>query len=412
MSSSLEICSSISHSGCNSNAFWSKDDRYVTVIYIGNHQKGDKIIEIFENITNKLTSVKKYISQENIRIDVGSVSSNFKMIALGQVVDNNGIITIFENPVIERSNKFNDQINEFRILRKFNIDDAKYLITGIDFINNRRMVITYPFNMEDNIISKISIYELNHSNVKLIINDTFSGFSSNTSWFTLINKDNNKKDYLILGFSGFDIDNNSFIAPAAIRIYLLENDKLILISQSALPQFPYHINVYKSQGPIRKTMIAVGTQRVQNPYKTNPYINDESSEAFTKESPGELRLYKFNQEKLSLLYSQHRNVTTAISFNPLGKQLSVCSIASENSSICALYKLLKGKDKMIKLQIDSESIFTPASSSAGIFSNNGKLMILTGSDNELFSGIQMYKVITSDTLDKSETIDCWSTIRK
>lgn len=402
MLSRLEISDHVNHLGHNALTFWSRDDRYLAVIYVGYHMMGEKLMEIFENISGKLTSIKSMKSDQETKINTGLINNNFKIIALAMTGQFTGI-KILENPLGK-----GDVAADFIEKRNISLEGVSF-ISGLDFIGNSKVAVTYPDNSDtENLNSRLSIYDLASTNVKKITEDIFAGFSSGPTVFQL-QRSNGIKTYLTLGFSGFNPEENNFMAPAGIRVYQFNDGKLELKSQSALPQFPYHISVVKNSQPMRKIMIAVGTQRVQNPFKTNAYINDPSSDSFLKDDYGELRLYKFSRDNLSLMYSEHRNITTAVSFHPNGTHLAVCSIASENSSVCALYKtLVNSKTGKLALVVDTESVFTPATSSAGNFNSNGRLMVLSGKNSETFAGLHLYKVIFPGDKEK-ETLGVWST---
>jgi hypothetical protein len=398
------------------------------VIYTGESSIGTPIIELFENVRGQITSLKKVLADDYYRIDTGIVSSNFKILALSlfRSDDTNSSIVIYKNPLIITSNR-SDQDLEFKIVRQFPVRDSSHLITGMDFIGNSKIVITHLDQVEETdvgaVTSRISIYDLNPIECPMLTCDVFAGFSSGPVSFELIEHRNKKtraniKRYIVCGFAGFDVKQKQFIAPAAVRTYRIDSTDnnsgsiaLKMVSQQSLPQFPYHIDVYKTDKGLRKTMIAVGTQRVQNPFKVNPYLQDTTSECFLKDDYNELRLYKFSREKLSLLYSEHRNVTTAVSFNPSGSHLAICSIASENSSICALYRIVIENNK-IRLQVDSESVFTPASSSSGKFNSTGHIMLLHGANSEMFAGIHCYKITYPYDKEESETFAKWSSTNR
>ena len=190
-----------------------------------------------------------------------------------------------------------------------------------------------------------------------------------------------------------------FAPPAALTVYRLKHDKLILVDSKPITQFPIvsaNIRTVKHSSCCKyTTLIGVGTRAAFLKNENGISVDNEGFESFLPNNSDELLFYNFDGHNLKLEFSQNPNMSVLpISFN---QKLNMVAVGYVNQQICesgflALYSLCHKK-----LQLLQSDISIPIFPVQAYFSANGKWFVLGGFNDPrvkipIYNNVLLYKV--------------------
>lgn len=296
-------------SGNNASTSISKHGKYVYLVYnITVDSSGNTVGEIFENKYGHLITKKILHSNNEFPIvNGGYASDNFNKYTL---LDNNNIdtarIRIFDS-------KFN--VLATRLFDDYYPNGNSFM--GGKFINNGKYIaVTYVYSYDLNNEKQKSVLRILRSDT---LEEAFEfKFEGNTysyvRSFNIKNRCGNLETYLILLTNDgiFDIDKPEASTFSVLKILRMDvcNNNIKLVDQVLLPQLGNYDFIEKDN----KILIGVGTYRADiSKVKT---IFSIKSKSLLLNDGDELRLYKFSDCKLNLIYSKNLDTSVQVFFHP------------------------------------------------------------------------------------------------
>ena len=296
-------------SGRNAIPSFSNHGKYVYIVYNINYDcSGNAVAEIFENKGGHLTTKKVLSTSENYpSINGGYASDNFNKFSL---LDNDQMSVAririldskFNTLVCKTFDDYYSNGNSF-VGGKF-IDNGKYVAVSYVYCSNlenhtQKSVLrilrsdtleqAYEFHFEGNTYSSIKSFKLKNDCGEC---ETFITLLTNNGIFNADKPE--AKSMSVLKILKLDSQTNS----------------IKLVDQALLPQLGNYDLVEKNN----YVYIAVGTYRAD--IKRNKSLFTTQSKSLLHDNGDELRIYRFNNKNMELLYSKNLDTCVKVLYHP------------------------------------------------------------------------------------------------
>lgn len=204
-------------------------------------------------------------------------------------------------------------------------------------------------------------------------------------------------DHVLIATHGgryeFGFENSHARHFARVTILRLEGDRLVEITRVELAQAVLGVPSVRNVDGV--TWIGVGTARAVPAGAVTVFTDDSDRRPFTDDLPN-FRLYRFNDDKLSLVTSQawEGSISTPTFLADHTLAVAIQGVDSD-AGLLQLHRLKRGCSKCNKcsrLQLDGPPrLIPPLHSAAG--SQDGSWLIVTGSDeNDRYRNVLLYRV--------------------
>ncbi|MFI5343578.1 MAG: hypothetical protein ACHQUC_05085 [Chlamydiales bacterium] len=344
--------------------------------------------EIFTNREGKLHSDAILIGDDQFfSIDDGFANPDFTKFSL---IDDDGIqavrVRIFDqNFKVQAERVFTDFVGGnpanpfYSALGGTFSDDGKYIVFSylIDGTPDHQKTIVRVLDAEQ-------LSEVTHTKVH--------GGSPGSTFFSF-----NHENYVALttyeGEFFFAFNNPLAAQPSKLKIFKFDDKQLKCVDEALLPQQSGVPTTFSSCG---KVLIGIGTARAVLKGEETIFADNSGNQSFLPHDNRELRLYSFDGRRLKLVLAEETGVTTNSPIFSSKDLVLVNEQAVDGSpgsfNLFSLKKQLEGKLKLSWI----EGAFVSPPFHTSTFSENGKWLLVTGSDQSVdLNDINLYRIGSS-----------------
>ncbi len=350
----------------------SDDGKLILALNFGAANQKIPELELFENVDGKLVRKATLPLDDfafNGDVDDCFVDDNFETFG---VIDDNG-----KNKVRIRLLKLVG--NTFKVVKKVIYNDAIAVALNGNITGDGKFIMVNYTNNKSTNTTLVSSIKLLNSDLKTLHKFNIKGLSNGPQSFVL-NQNGEMANYFLFGFSGFDLTTSNFTAPAFLQAYKVSNNKLNLVDQAELPQFP--VTYFADNHNTKNPRIAAGTTLALESRQVSIFQDTTGAMTFIPGDDQNIREYRFNGESLRLIATTKTDSSFIVSnFYKDRKTIGISKanevrgsgIPSNTFNLTFLktddHNNFKCRDGA--LTVPSESFFV-------LFSKNGKYMVCGG----------------------------------
>ena len=356
----------------------SNDGKQILLVNLGG-AAGVPALELFDNINGKLVTRASLLVESGFpNIDDAFVDESFT--TFGIVDDNGG------SPATVRYRILKLVGSTFEVINHVTFDDATTVQINANISLDGRYIMTnYTTpNASPDAFSNIKLLET--KTLKTLTSFQIKAYSNGPFPFVLT-KNGHDKNYFVFAYSGYNVPNNSLMAPAFLQVYKVSHGKLKLVDQVEVNAFPlsYFSNNAKQCARIN---LAVDL----DPAKNSIFNYSTLSEPFIPNEYNNVYQYLFNGKKLTLdaAMSLDRGGIASNYYKEKTFGVSQFTTGRENlhSSIgfFSFYTLDSKSKSLNKFKPVFGTFPVGIITYYGQFSKNGQYFAVSGSISETLSG--------------------------